>query len=261
MTALGEIKRFLLDMDGTVYLGNELIDGADLFLETIKKKGKQFIFITNNSSKNRGDYVEKLNRLGVFVTADDIFTSGEAAAIVLNKIKPRAKIFLLGTEALRMDLTDSGFETINSGSPDFVLLGFDTTLTYEKLWRACDHIRGGVPYYATHPDLNCPLENGKYMPDAGAMIAFIKAATGKTPVVIGKPNRRFVGAAAKKYGLIKNETAIIGDRLYTDIKTGLNCGITSVLVLSGETDEKMAASSKIKSDYVFESVKDIIKFI
>jgi len=261
MTPINQIKCFLLDMDGTIYLGNELIDGALDFLNTIKRQNKKYIFITNNSSKNSASYVKKLNGMGISARPDDVFTSGEAATICLQRIKPGADIFILGTRALEEEFIEAGFKPVKNKTPDCVVLGFDTTLTYEKLWLACDFIRAGVPYYATHPDLNCPVEGGRHMPDAGSMIAFIKAATKKTPVVFGKPNKYIVEAIIGKYGLDKNETAIVGDRLYTDIKTGADFGMTSVLVLTGETTRAMSARSRVKSDYVFESVKEIINYL
>ena len=262
MTPLNKIECFLLDMDGTIYLGDKLIDGANDFLVTIKRLGKRYIFITNNSSKNRNVYVQKLNRMGIEAQFDDVFTSGEAATITLNKIKPGARVFLLGTNALKDEFKSAGFKTVTKrGDPDFVVLGFDTTLTYDKLWAACDFIRAGVPYYATHPDLNCPIEGGRHMPDTGSMIAFIKAATGRSPVVIGKPNRYITDAIMEKYRLTTATTAIVGDRLYTDIKTGLNTGMTAILVLTGETGRAMAARSAVKSDYVFDSVKDMIPLL
>ncbi|MBF1219427.1 MAG: HAD hydrolase-like protein, partial [Fusobacterium periodonticum] len=118
-------------------------------------------------------------------------------------------------------------------------------------------IANGVEYIATHPDFNCPLENGKFMPDAGAMMAFIKASTGKEPIVIGKPNRHIIDAIIEKYDLKKSELAMVGDRLYTDIRTGIDNGLTSILVMSGETDKKMLEETIFVPDFVFESVKEI----
>ena len=262
MAPLNEIKCFLLDMDGTIYLGDKLISGADLFLKTLKENDKRYIFITNNSSKNRMAYVDKLSNLGIRAEPDEVFTSGEATTIYLKKIKQGATVYLLGTGYLKDEFMQAGFKLAKEGdNPDFVVLGFDTSLTYNKLWAACDYIRKGIPYYATHPDLNCPLEGGKYMPDTGAMIAFIKAATGKSPIVVGKPNKPIIEAILNKYSLNKNEIAIVGDRLTTDIKMGNLLGVTSVLVLSGETNKKKCLRSRIKSDYVFDSVKEIIPYI
>ena len=144
---------------------------------------------------------------------------------------------------------------------DYVVLGFDTTLPYEKLWGACEYIYEGVDYIATHPDFNCPLPNGKFMPDAGAMAALIEASTGETPKVIGKPNKEIINSISSKYGFKKEDMVIIGDRLYTDIKMGENAGISSILVYSGETKESDYKNSKIRADYSFDSVKDIIEYI
>lgn len=260
MNTLQEKTIYLLDMDGTIYLGDELIDGSKEFLKTLKDKGKRYIFLTNNSSKNKHSYVEKLNNLGIDATEEEVFTSGEATTMYLSKLKPGARIYLLGTPALEEEFQRAGFilERKRNKDIDYVVLGFDTTLTYEKLWAACEYVSEGVEYIATHPDFNCPLPNDKFMPDAGAMAALIEASTGKTPIVIGKPNKEVVESIASKYGLDKNSMAMVGDRLYTDIKTGLNAGITSVLVYSGETKVEDYNNSEIRADYVFNSVKDMI---
>jgi len=261
MIPLNEIQCFLLDMDGTFYLGNTLIDGAREFLETLGAQGKQFIFLTNNSSKNSSEYQKKLENMGCTVEKDRVFTSGEATTLYIKKEKPGASIFLLGTPILENEFKEAGFRLVNGTGirPDYVVLGFDTTLTYEKLWRACDLIRERVPYIATHPDFNCPLEGGKFMPDTGSMIKFIEASTGVVPTVIGKPNRYIIDTLLEKYGLEKNNVAIVGDRLYTDIKTGENAGITSILVFSGETTEDMYRNSSIRADYTFPSIKELME--
>lgn len=256
-------KYFLLDMDGTLYLGNKLIDGAKEFLEKIKNENKKYIFMTNNSSKNREAYVEKLKKLGIKAEIEEIFGSTEATIIYLNKIKKGAKIFLLGNELLEETFIKAGFNIIKERNEkiDFVVLGFDTTLTYNKIWIACDYIFSGIPYIATHPDFVCPLDGGKCMPDTGSMIEMIKAVTGKIPLVIGKPNKYIIDGIVEKYNISKEEAVIIGDRLYTDIRTGLDNGITSVLVMSGETTEEALKETIYKPDYVFNSVKDMIDII
>lgn len=263
MNNLEEKAVYLLDMDGTIYLGDELIDGASEFLDTIKSKGKRYIFLTNNSSKSKEIYVEKLNNLGIHALEEDVFTSGEATTMYLKKQKQGAKIYLLGTKSLEEEFIREGFilEKERHKDIDYVVLGFDTTLTYEKLWAACEYIAEGVEYIATHPDFNCPLPNDKFMPDAGAMAALIEASTGKTPKVIGKPNKEVVESIALKYGLNKEDMVMVGDRLYTDIKTGENAGIASVLVYSGETKEEDYKNSEIRADYVFNSVKDMIELL
>lgn len=263
MKNIKDIKCFLLDMDGTIYLGNELIDGAKEFLNTLKEKNIKYLFLTNNSSKNKDRYVEKLNGLGIEAAREDVFTSGEATTIYLNQLKKGAKIFLLGTKDLEEEFEKAGFELIKERGKniDFVVLGFDTSLTYEKLWIACEYIAEGAEYIATHPDFNCPLEGGKFMPDVGSMIELIKASTGRTPTVIGKPSAHIINAIVKKYNLNKEELAMVGDRLYTDIRTGLDNGLTSVLVMSGETNEEMLKDTIYKPNYVFNSVKDLAEIL
>lgn len=259
MNELKDIKCFLLDMDGTFYLGNTLIDGALDFLDILKSQEKKSIFLTNNSSKNKSTYKEKLAALGCYTKEEEIYTSGEATIWYMKKNCHGNRIYLMGTELLMKEFENAGFELIKNKKdrPDYVVIGFDTTLTYEKIWTACDYIREGVPFIATHPDFNCPIEDGKYMPDTGSMIKMFEASTGVSPVVIGKPYKYIVEAIMEKYNLKKEEVAIVGDRLYTDIKTGVNAGITSILVLSGETSEEMHKNSEISADYVFPSIKYI----
>lgn len=263
MNNLKDKSVFLLDMDGTIYLGDKLIDGALEFLKKIKSINKKYIFLTNNSSKNKLSYVEKLNNLGINASLDDIFTSGEATTIYLKNKLPNGKVFLLGTKELEDEFINEGFEIVKERNKDvdFVVLGFDTTLTYEKLWIACEYISEGVDYIATHPDFNCPLPEGKFMPDAGAMAAFIEASTEITPKVIGKPNKEMVNALLEKYSVNFEDVVMVGDRLYTDIKMGEVSNISTVLVYSGETTRQMYKNSKIQADWEFDSVKDMINII
>ncbi|APF22389.1 MULTISPECIES: HAD-IIA family hydrolase [Clostridium] len=259
MKDLRDIKCFLLDMDGTFYLGNTLIDGALDFLDVLKKQNKEFNFLTNNSSKNKSVYKKKLFDLGCYINEEKIYTSGDATIWYMKKYCKGNRVYVMGTEPLRKEFENSGFLLVKDkkDKPDYVVLGFDTTITYEKIWTACDYLRDGIPFIATHPDFNCPLENNKYMPDTGSMIKMFEASAEVSPLIIGKPSKYIVDAVMEKYGLEKEEVAIVGDRLYTDIKTGENAGITSILVLSGETSEKMYMNSDIHADYVFSSIKDI----
>ena len=250
---LAQVRGFLLDMDGTFYLGNRLLDGALRFIEVLLEQGKDFLFLTNNSSKDRRQYAEKIRRLGLQIPEEKVLTSGEATALYLKDHHPGARLYVVGTPALEAEFRAHEFE-LDEIQPDVVVLGFDTTLTYAKLWRLCDLARAGIPYIATHPDLNCPTETG-FMPDIGAMIAFVKASTGRKPdLVVGKPNRWIVEAAAAKLGLLVDELAMVGDRLYTDIALGRTTGITTVLVLSGETKPEDLASAPFQPDYVFENL-------
>lgn len=250
---LNQVQCFLLDMDGTFYLGNRLLEGALRFIDVLHEQGKEFLFLTNNSSKSKNLYAEKITRMGLVIPEEKVFTSGEATALHLKKDYPGAKIYLAGTPALEIEFQSHGFLLVDQ-DPGLVVLGFDTTITYRKLWMLCDFVRAGLPYIATHPDFNCPTETG-FMPDIGAMIAFVKASTGREPdLVVGKPNRMIVDAAAARLGLPVNALGMIGDRLYTDIALGQTSGITTTLVLSGETSQQDLDNSPFQPDYVFEHI-------
>jgi HAD superfamily hydrolase (TIGR01457 family) len=257
---LCSVRGFLLDMDGTFYLGDRLLDGALRFIDLLREQGKAFLFLTNNSSKHRVQYAEKISRLGLPLAEESVLTSGEATALYLRKEHPAARIFLVGTPSLEDEFRQHGFRLVQQ-DPQFLVLGFDTTLTYQKLWALCDFVRAGVPYIATHPDFNCPTEKG-YMPDVGAMIAFVKAATGREPdLVVGKPNRLIVDAAAIKMKLQVSQLAMIGDRLYTDIALGQSSGITTVLVLSGETKMEDLKGSPFQPDYIFQNLAGVVDWL
>jgi 4-nitrophenyl phosphatase len=257
---LSTVRGFLLDMDGTFYLGDRLLAGALRFIDLLRQQNKEFLFLTNNSSKHRRDYAEKISRLGLPLAEESVLTSGEATALYLRERHPGASLFIVGTPSLKDEFRQYGFRLVQA-EPQFAVLGFDTTLTYQKLWTLCDLVRAGVPYIATHPDFNCPTENG-FMPDVGAMIAFVKAATGIEPdLVVGKPNRLIVDAAAVKMDLPVNQLAMIGDRLYTDIALGQASGIVTVLVLSGETKIEDLKGSPYQPNYVFQDLAEVADWL
>lgn len=257
---LSGIKAFVLDMDGTVFLGEGLLPGAQEFVEYLRASQIPFLFLTNNSSKHRGLYAEKLNRLGLDIDEAMIFTSGEATAFFMREQFPHIqRIDVYGTPALEEEFRGHGF-TLTTEHPQALVLGFDTTLTYEKLWRLCDGVRAGLPYFATHPDINCPLEND-VMPDIGAMIAFVAASTGRNPdYVIGKPNPPMINALVKRLGLPADQICMVGDRLYTDIALG-EAGLHTVLVLSGETKVDDIHKSPFQPDLVVENLEHLYRLI
>ncbi len=231
---LSAVRCFLLDMDGTFYVGERLVDGALDFIALLREQGRGFLFLTNNSSKDAQQYVAKLGRLGLPVPASQVLTSGEATASYLCGVKPGARVYVVGTPALEQEFEARGF-ALDDTAPDYVVVGFDTGLDYAKLWRLCDLVRAGVPYIATHPDFNCPTEAG-YMPDIGATLAYVRASTGRDPdLVVGKPNRLIAEQAAARVGLPLEALCMVGDRLYTDIALGAAAGVPTVLVLSGES--------------------------
>ena len=188
---------------------------------------------------------------GFLLDMDGTFTSGEATALHLQAARPGARLFVVGTPALENEFRAHGF-ALDDARPEAVVLGFDTTLTYDKLWKLCDFVRAGLPYLATHPDLNCPTGTG-FMPDAGAMIAFVRASTGRAPdMVVGKPNRMIAEVAARKLGMPLEALCMVGDRLYTDIALGQTAGVATVLVLSGETRREDLAGPPFQPDHVFD---------
>ncbi len=257
---LEHVRCFLLDMDGTFYLGEALLNGALEFIDVLREQGRDFLFLTNNSSRSQDDYAAKITRLGLPIGREKIFTSGEATARYLHGAFPGARVFLAGPPSLQAEFRAHGVR-LDQESPTHVVLGFDTTLTYAKLWRMCDLVRAGLPYIATHADFNCPTPTG-YMPDVGAMIALVRASTGREPdLVVGKPNRMFVEAAAAKLGLPVDSLAMIGDRLYTDIALGKTSGIATVLVLSGETRVEDLAASPHKPDLVFADLAAVAEYL
>jgi 4-nitrophenyl phosphatase len=258
--SLAHVRCFLLDMDGTFYLGEQLLDGALEFIETLNNQGIEFLFLTNNSSKDSQQYVEKITRLGLAISSEKILTSGEATVMHIQSQKPGARVYVVGTPALEKEFIVHGF-TFTPDEPDFVVLGFDTTLTYDKLWKLCDFVRAGVSYIATHPDFNCPTETG-FMPDIGAMIAFVRASTGREPdLVVGKPNKLFVEKAAERTGIPVSAMCMIGDRLYTDIALGASAGIATILVLSGETKVDEVSSSPHQPDYIFQDLGEVADYL
>ena len=257
---LSTIRGFLLDMDGTFYLSDRLLEGALRFIDLLREQKKEFLFLTNNSSKHRRQYAEKISRLGLPIPEEFVLTSGEATALYLKRHHPGARLFVVGTPSLEEEFRQHGFRLVEL-EPDFLVLGFDTTLTYQKLWTLCDFVRAGIPYIATHPDFNCPTETG-WMPDVGAMIAFVRAATGSEPdLVVGKPNRLIVDAAAAKMNLPVSQLAMVGDRLYTDIALGQSSGIVTVLVLSGETRIEDLKNSPFQPDYTFQNLAGVADWL
>lgn len=252
-SAFEKIKYFIIDMDGTFYLDGTLIDGSLDFLDKVKDCGKDFYFFTNNSSNNVEVCYEKLMKMGCDVNKNKVIISSHVTIDFLKRNRPGKKVFLLGNERLTKDFIEAGIELV-SENPDIVVLGFDTTLTYEKIYKACNFIANGVEYIATHPDFNCPMAQG-FMPDTGSMMAMFKASTGKSPLVMGKPEKYTVDFLCNILKCGKDELCFIGDRLETDIAIGCKNDVMSVLVLSGVTDKNMYDKSGFKATVVADSLK------
>ncbi len=260
LARLGGVRCFLLDMDGTFYLGDQLLPGSLEFLEALRETGRQALFLTNNSSKRADAYLDKLRRMGVTEPFLRVYTSGQAAGDYVLREHAGQRAFLLGNESLCAELVSMGV-LIDEEKPDYVLVGFDTGLNYAGLCRVCDLVRAGLPYVATHPDFNCPTETG-FIPDIGAIIAFIEASTGRRPdIILGKPYRGIVDGALAITGCPAGETAMVGDRLYTDIATGVNFGMTAILVLSGEATMDDLKTSPVQPHLIFDRLSDMIPYL
>ena len=257
---LARVKCFLLDMDGTLYLGDTLIEGSLDFLAALERTGRTARFLTNNSSKSASVYTKKLEKMGVDERYRDVISSGHAAAHYCLREFPGKKCYLLGNPMLTEELSGMGLDIVED-DPDYVLVAFDTTLDYAKMCKVCDYIREGKPYIATHPDFNCPTATG-FIPDMGAIMAFIEASTGrKADVVVGKPNVGIVEEALMRTGYKLEEMAMVGDRLYTDVATGVNHGMIGILVLSGEATMEDVETSDVKPDLIFGKLADMIPYL
>ncbi|PBC88094.1 HAD superfamily hydrolase (TIGR01457 family) [Caldicellulosiruptor bescii] len=240
---LKNIDLFLLDLDGTVYLGEKVFEGAREFIKLLNKNQKEFLFLTNNSSKSSEEYYSKLLNMGFEITKENVFTSGQAMGIYIKTIHKKEKpprVYVVGTTSLKRELKSMGIVVVDSPNYniDYLVIGFDTTLTYKKLLDACELIRRGVPFLATNPDLVCPLDGGRYIPDCGSICIMLENATKKKPVFVGKPSSIMVDIISNLKKVEKSRIAMIGDRLYTDMKMAKDSGMVAALVLSGETKMK-----------------------
>ncbi len=259
-TDFKDIECFVLDMDGTINLGNNLIDGAMDLINYFFENNIKFYFFTNNSSKSPKAYVKKLEQLGFSgITLEHIMTSGDVMIHYIKTHNPNSTVYLCGTDELKEQFERAGINLMprKTEKANFAVLGFDTTLDYEKIDDLCRVIDNGGEFLATNIDVVCPLENNRHCPDCGAMAKMITHATGVEPKFVGKPFKETVDFILAKTCTDKKKTAIVGDRLYTDIKTAQNGGIIGIAVLSGEVTYDEIIKSDVETDYIVESVKDI----
>lgn len=261
---LAEKKLYIFDMDGTIYLGYNVFDFAIRFINNLRASGKKILFFTNNASHTTEYYIKKLTKLGFSPKPDEIMTSGDVTIEFLKRKRPGKSVYLVGTDELVDSFRANGINILNGNEEkaDIVVTSFDTSLTYQKLNDACRFIRGGAEYLSTHPDFNCPTENG-FIPDSGAIAAFVTASTGKVPTYFGKPYRETIEMIGEATGFALGEMCIFGDRLYTDIAIGKKHGVTAVLVLSGETqpEDVDAATPAEKPDFAYPSLDDVDKIM
>ena len=258
-----DIKLYLFDMDGTLYLGDNLYEFTPELLRCIKDNGGKYLFMTNNSSKSVKAYIEKLSRLGIQAEYDDFITSSQATAYYLKKNYPDKVLYVCGTESLKEELRENGFEiTEDLDRVECIVMGFDTELNFKKLhdvsYMLCT--RKDIPYIATNPDYVCPTEFGS-VPDCGSVCDMLYNVSSRRPTFIGKPSPLMPTLAMEKIGVSKEETAVIGDRIYTDIKSGINAGAFTILVMSGETTEEILNKSEEKPDLVMKDAGEILDIL
>lgn len=248
-------RLFLLDMDGTIYLDEQLFDGVTAFLQYVSDLGGRYLFLTNNSSKGVEDYIAKLARLGIPAVREDFLTSVDATIRHLQEKLPGKKCYVFGTRSFQQQLSAAGISITDrlENDIDVLLCGFDRELTFQKLEDACILLNRGVDFVATNPDWVCPTWYGS-VPDCGSVCEMLYRATNRRPVVIGKPQSAMVELALARTGFSKEQAVIIGDRLYTDIACGVNAGIDSVFVLSGEGTEADIATYHIDPTWVFPDI-------
>lgn len=255
---LKDKKLFLLDMDGTIYIDDRLFPGVKEFLRSIKDRGGKYIFMTNNSARGVSGYIEKLGRLGIEAEAADFVTSADATVERLSDRK-QGKLYVMGTESLKAQLRQCGFDITEEADEDVetVLCGFDRELTYKKLEDVCRLLsHGDRGYFATNPDWVCPAEFG-YVPDCGSMCSMIERATGRSPEFIGKPQPAMALLAMERTGFSAEETLVVGDRMYTDVACGINAGVDTCFVLSGEGTEKDIETTGVKPTYVLKDIAEL----
>ena len=254
--SLTALRYFLLDMDGTVYLGPNPIPGAAKFVQLLRDSGRRFLFLTNNPTSDATRYADKLCGMGIDAVPEEVLTAGAATADYLASHTPYRRVYVLGTPCFEDELRRAGMKLVED-DPEAVVLSFDTTLTYAKLKQACLLLRRGLPYIATNPDRVCPTDYG-YIPDCGAMAALIAEATeGRTPLFIGKPAPEFARMAMERLGADPARTAMVGDRLYTDMEMARRAEMASILVLSGETTQEALDRAEWHPDFVFPSVREL----
>lgn len=260
--SLDQVRAFLSDMDGTLYVEETLLPGAAEFVAKVRRKGFPLLFLTNNSSARGETYRDRLRGMGIDAESEDILTSGHATAHYLRAETDHQRVLLLGTPSLRAEFEEAGFDVIDAEDrrePDCVVLGFDKTLTYARLSRACLLLAEGCPYFATHPDYTCITPEG-LIPDTGALIEAIDSVVHRRPKVIGKPMPEMVAAALHRIGAVASETAMVGDQLDTDITMANRAGLFGVLLLSGETSrERLEAESAVHPSLVLDSVADLAR--
>lgn len=261
MTPLSEKKLFLFDIDGTIAVGDTLYEGTRPLLDYIQSIGGKAYYITNNSTRSNADYVKKFREaFGLETTENQFVTSGYMTLRFLRQHYLRDKIYVLGTASYIAELRKNGLTVTEEPDPDAscVVVAYDSELTYQKLVNACQLLSTtDIPFYGTNPDLCCPIDFG-FIPDCGAICQMITASTGRKPQYLGKPNPAVVALCQTDSGFSNAQTLVVGDRLYTDIACGLNAGVDTCVLYTGEATPEEVACTQYKPAYAFTDVRALL---
>ena len=257
---VGQKRLFLLDMDGTLYVDERLFDKVPEFLARVRESGGRYLFLTNNSSRGVEGYIEKLERLGIATGPEDYLTSVDAAIDLLRREYPGQKCYAAGTESFRQQLESAGIPVTTrvEEDGDILLSGFDRELTFQKLEDSCILLTRGVTWLATNPDWVCPTWYGA-VPDCGSVCQMLTNATGREPIFIGKPQPAMAELAMRRTGFGREETVLIGDRVYTDIACAVNAGIDSILVLSGEGTREDTEKFGVRPTWIYDDIAAVYR--
>jgi len=252
-------RGWLVDLDGTVYLGEQLIDGAAEAMAALRAEGRRIAFLSNKPLQTREEYAAKLTRLGIPAAADDVINSSLVLARHLRTLDPGAPVFVIGEPPMQAEMRAHGFEVRDDERVRWVVIALDRTFTYAKLNIALQAVRGGARLIATNPDRTCPVEGGE-IPDCAGMIAAVEAVTDRTvELIVGKPSPIILEVALAALGCAPGESVIVGDRLETDMLMGRRLGLATILVLSGVTrpgDPRIAATAP---DHVLRSIRELVE--
>ena len=258
--SLADKRLFLLDMDGTLYVDERLFDKVPEFLARVRESGGRYLFLTNNSSRGVEGYIEKLERLGIATGPEDYLTSVDAAIDLLRREYPGQKCYAAGTESFRQQLESAGIPVTTrvEEDVDILLSGFDRELTFQKLEDSCILLNRGVTWLATNPDWVCPTWYGA-VPDCGSVCQMLTNATGREPIFIGKPQPAMAELAMRRTGFGREETVLIGDRVYTDIACAVNADIDSILVLSGEGTREDTEKFGVRPTWIYDDIAAVYR--
>lgn len=253
-----DYKGYLIDLDGTMYTGSQVIEGAIEFIDYLNKEDKDYLFVTNNSSKTPEEVAEKLNEIGFHTSSEHVITTAMATAGYISEESPGATVYMVGGTGLRKSLNDAGLIVKDDEHVDYVVMGLDEEITYEKLTVACLAVRNGAKFISTNKDVSIPKERG-FLPGNGSLTSVVSVSTGQTPIFIGKPETIIMEQALEKIGHAKEECIMIGDLYDTDILAGINSGIDTLHVHTGVTTFEEIQRKEVLPTYSIKNLLEIIE--